>query len=255
MRIDDKLYVCNDFLPDLISAVLMAFQDIRLFDILRKTFDMTSLENGRLYRHDSKLSAASSAETVKDDYFTPFVPVACGTSIEFKPTGGKMIYVKSAMKIGPLQATKVADIVRIPAKNVDISPCAAVARRCRTAIELANEIETREYGSCVLSDMNDVHKPIQCMARSIMYVLMMRYMGYDATYLRGDTHALAMLQTQHMPIFVECTFSTERASTEERFISTDEDFAFLYGMFQLMTQRVGRKRGHELLSKFVMRTH
>ena len=55
VRVNDVIKVPSDFTPDLISSVLLMFNFVRLFDILRKTFDMTDLDAGRTLTPKSTL--------------------------------------------------------------------------------------------------------------------------------------------------------------------------------------------------------
>lgn len=189
-------------------------------------------------------------------YFTPLVPHGCGTSIVLQPCGD-LLYVRSDMKVSPRTAYGSIGIVgRIDGTELDITPVMLAAQRYSGADDLVSELEDRPYGSCVLQDVNDPSKPIQCIARSLMYVMLMRKLGYDAVYLRSDSHAIAMLRASDgLPaFFVECCTHGIRTRVDPADYSNaliDPDFLRFYKMFLKMQRRIGAGKSEALFCELV----
>lgn len=257
VRVDDVVYVPRDFFPDLVSGMLLCFRFIRLFDILRKTFDMSDTDEGHTFCQETRLGVRSDTSMSASAYFTPLVPQGCGSSIILQPCGD-LVYVRSDVKVSPRAAFASIGIVgRIDASELDMTPVTLAAQRCSDPAVLVSELEDRPYGSCVLRDINDPSKPIQCIARSLMYVMLMRKFGYDAVYLRSDSHAIAMLRTSdgYPAYFVECCthgFTTRAMpvpADSTAFI--DPDFLRFYQMFLKMQRRIGAGKSEALFCELV----
>ena len=255
---EKNIYVPQNFFPDLIASILISFRFVRLFDILRKTFDMTDLEEGRVLSQSSKLSVRSSSSMSRSDYFTPFIPVACGTSLRLEPHGD-LVYVKNDNKLSPRQALLLP--IRRFDTVVDVTPIQAAADRCFNPNMLVDELE---YASMVhapsrLSTI--IAPPIQCIARSLMYVLVMRKLGYDAVYLRNDSHAIAMLNCDDgIPAHVECCTHLSLSSISYGHIAAsnnmqvDDEFVRFYAMYRQMQARLGKQRSEQLVANFLSKS-
>lgn len=247
--VDDAVYVPCDIVPDLIPMLLITFGYIRFFDVLRKTFGMSDTDEGLVLGHKTKCLAQPNECASLNDYFTPFVPIGCGASVKLQPSGDLM-YVQQETTLTPREALALPlRCIGDEAPGRDTSPVQAAARRCPSAKDLVVELEARPYGACTIADINEAGLPLQCIARSIMYVMIMRKLGYDAIYLRGKAHSIAMVScSDGVPIFVECC---PRSAFNMRAPARDDTFARLYRAFVDMQARLGRAESERLVIEFL----
>jgi hypothetical protein len=201
-----------------------------------------------VYGAGTKLTVNTNSRCKLDDYFAPFLPTSCDKSITLKPNG-LMMFVHNKDKITPRAASSL-DLRRIP-PIMDVTPCLEAIQRCHTTELLCTELEQRPYGECILSDINTSGLPIQCIARSILYTMAMRRMGYDVYLLRNDSHALAIAYTvSGMSVFVECCCSLV-APMGIRTPIVDESFVRFYQLFQKVQRHYGAVRSEQMLRNFV----
>ena len=174
----NKLIVSEQTPPERIPYMMIAQGQISVFSLLDSVLDKKERRNVGLF---TPLPGASPSLR-EPDTFVPCDMVVEGEEIEVVPSGPKVRVEEANSHTLPhfLRSDFGLDLPREEreAAKTDFEALFPEASsRVRTGREATKELMERPYGACVLKDVEDKKKPLQCKARAIFFVLASRAAG------------------------------------------------------------------------------